>query len=83
LGQEYSKMGMANRAHSLGLISQLSCWEFPAGEPQRRAHVKREIPGMRGRTRNQTTRKRPKIKKLFMGKNLLTGFRSNRLLHDI
>jgi hypothetical protein len=45
-------------------MSQLSYLEFPAGEAKRRAHVKREIPGMRGRTRNQTTRKRTKIKEL-------------------
>jgi len=64
LEQAYSKIGMGNRSHSLGLMSQLSCLEFPAGEAKRRAHVKREIPGMRGRTRNQTTRKRMKIKEL-------------------
>ena len=63
-------------------MSQLSCLEFPAGEAQRRAQVKREIPGMRGRTRNQTTRKRMKIKKLSIGKILLIGFRTRRLLHD-
>jgi hypothetical protein len=62
LQQAYSNIGMANRAHSLGLISQLSGLEFPAGEGQRRAQVKREIPGMRGRTRNQTSRKRTKIR---------------------
>jgi hypothetical protein len=62
LEQAYSKIGMGNRDHSLGLMSQLSCLEFPAGEAKRRTHVKREIPGMRGSTRNQTTRKRTKIK---------------------
>jgi hypothetical protein len=62
LAQAYSKMGMANRAHSLGLRSQLSGVEFPAGERQRPTQVKREIPGMRGRTTNQSTRKRMKIK---------------------
>jgi hypothetical protein len=49
-------------------MSQLSCFAFPAGEAKRRAHVKREIPGMRGRTRNQTTRKRTKIKKFAIAK---------------
>jgi hypothetical protein len=68
LEQAYSKIGMANRAHSLGLMSQLFCLEFPAGEAQRRAQVKREIPGMRGRTRNQTTRKRARVRKLSMFK---------------
>ena len=68
LQQAYSKIGMANQAHFLGLMSQLSCLEFPAGEAPRRAQVKREIPGMRGRTRNQTTRKRTKIKKLSIVK---------------
>jgi hypothetical protein len=68
LQQAYSKIGMGNRDHSSGLISQLSCFDFPAGEAKRRAHVKREIPGMRGRTRNQTTRKRTKIKKLSIVK---------------
>ena len=58
LQQAYSKIGIGNRSHSLGLMSQLSCLEFPAGEEKRRAQVKREMPGMRGRTRNQTTRKR-------------------------
>jgi hypothetical protein len=64
LEQAYSKIGMGNRDHSLCLMSQLSCLEFPAGDAERRAQVKREIPGMRGRTRNQTTRKRTKIKKV-------------------
>jgi hypothetical protein len=82
LEQAYSKIGMAKQAHFLGLMSQLSCLEFPAGEARRRAQVKREIPGMRGRTRNQTTRKRTKIKKLSIGKILLIGFRTRRLLHD-
>jgi hypothetical protein len=68
LEQAYSKIGMGYRSHSLGLRSQLSCLEFPAGEAERRAHVKREIPGMRGRTTNQTTRKRTKIKKLSIVK---------------
>jgi hypothetical protein len=68
LEQAYSKIGMAKRAHSLGLMSQLSCLEFPSGERKRRAQVKREIRGMRGRTRNQTTRKRTKIKKLSIGR---------------
>jgi hypothetical protein len=68
LQQAYSKIGMGNRSHSLGLMSQLSCFAFPAGEAKRRAHVKREIPGMRGRTRNQTTRKRTKIKKFAIAK---------------
>jgi len=68
LQQAYSKIGMGNRSHSLGLMSQLSCFAFPAGEAKRRAHVKREIPGMRGRTRNQTTRKRTKTKKFAIAK---------------
>lgn len=68
LEQAYSKIGMVNRAHSLGLISQLSGFDFPAGEAQRRAQVKREIPGMRGNTRNQTTRKRMKIEKFSIVK---------------
>ena len=50
-------------------MSQLSCFDFPAGEAKRRAQVKREIPGMRGRTRNQTTRKRTKIKKFAIVKS--------------
>jgi hypothetical protein len=50
----------------LGLISQLSGFEFPAGERKRPTQVKREIPGMRGRTSNQTTRKRTKVTKLSM-----------------
>jgi hypothetical protein len=50
--------GHGERAHSLRLMSQLSCSDFPAGEARRRAQVKRETPGMRGSTRNQTTRKR-------------------------
>ena len=49
-------------------MSRLSCLAFPAGEAKRRAQVKREIPGMRGRTRNQTTRKRTKIMKLSIVK---------------
>jgi hypothetical protein len=68
LGQAYSKIGMANRGHSLGLMSQLSGLEFPAGERKRPAQVKREIPGMRGRTTNQTTRKRMKIRKFSIVK---------------
>jgi hypothetical protein len=70
LQQAYSKIGMANRDHSLGLMLQLSGLDFPAGEAQRRAQVKREIPGMRGRTRNQTTRKRMNVKKLSIVKIL-------------
>ncbi len=62
LGQAYSKIGILNPAHFLGLISQLSCLGFPSGECKRPAHVKRLIPGMRGSTRNHTTRKRTKIK---------------------
>ena len=62
VGQAYSKIDMANRSHSLGLRSHLFGLEFPSGEAQRPAHVKREIPGTRGRTRNQTTRKRTKTK---------------------
>jgi hypothetical protein len=62
-GQAYSKIGIVNRAHFLGLMSQLSGLPFSSREAQRRAQVKREIPAMRGRTRNQTTRKRTKIKK--------------------
>jgi hypothetical protein len=69
LQQAYSKIGMGNRDHSIGLRSQLSRFDFPAGEVKRRAQVKREIPGMRGRTRNQTTRKRTKIKKFAMVKS--------------
>ena len=68
LEQAYSKIGMANRGHSLGLMSQLSGLEFPAGERKRPAQVKRESPGMRGRTTNQTTRKRTKIKKFSIVK---------------
>ena len=44
-------------------MPQLSCFDFPAGEAKRRAQVMREIPGMRGSTRNQTTKKRTKTKK--------------------
>ena len=62
LGQAYSKIGIVIRAHFLGLMSQLSGLVFSAREAIRPAHVKREIPGMRGRTRNQLTRKRTKIK---------------------
>ena len=61
--QAYSKMGMGNRSHSLGLVSQLSCPDFPAGGSRRPAQVKRERPGMRGRTTNQITRMRAKINK--------------------
>jgi hypothetical protein len=62
LEQEYSKIGIADRSHSLGLISQIFGSDFPTGVFRRPAQVKREMPGMRGRTRNQTTRKRTKTK---------------------
>ena len=74
LEQAYSKMGMAKQTHSLSLRSQLSCFDFPSGESKRRAHVKREIPGIRGSTRNQTAGKRTKIKKFSIVKILLIGF---------
>ncbi len=43
--------------YSLGLVAQLVCFLFPDGEGVRGDHVKREIPGMRGRTKNQRIRK--------------------------
>jgi hypothetical protein len=62
LGQAYSKIGMETELnHSLGLMSQLSCLELPSGEAGR-AQLKRDIPGMRGRIPNQTTRKKMKTK---------------------
>ena len=56
-GQAYSKIGMGYLGDSLGLISQLAGSSFPNGEERRADHVKREIPGMRGRTKNQRIRK--------------------------
>ena len=42
---------------SFALIAQLAGSSFPDGEGVRGDHVKREIPGMRGRTKNQRIRK--------------------------
>ena len=44
-------------AYSLGLISQLVGFLFPDGEGVRDDQVKWDIPGMRGRTKNQRIRK--------------------------
>jgi hypothetical protein len=41
----------------LGSIAQLVSFLFPDGEEVRGDQVKRESPGMRGRTKNQTIRK--------------------------
>ena len=40
--------------------------ESPAGEAKRRTQVMRLIPGMRGKSTNQTTRMRTKIKKFVI-----------------
>ena len=55
-GQAYSKIGMGYLGGSLDLIAQLAGSSFPDGEERRADHVKREIPGMRGRTKNQRIR---------------------------
>ena len=62
LGTGILEEGHASTIHSLGLGSQLPCLGFPSGEAGRGAQVKRDIPGMRGGTTNQTTRKRRKIR---------------------
>jgi hypothetical protein len=43
--------------YSFGLIPQLAWSFFPDGEGVLGDQVKRETPGMRGRTKNQTIRK--------------------------
>ena len=75
--QAYSKMGMGKRSHSLGLMSQASCLGFPAGVLRRPAQVKRERPGIRGRTTNQTTRMRTRIKKFVIFETLSLHRRPN------
>ena len=40
----------------MGFIPQLDDFSFPDGEDVRDDHVKREIPGIRGSTRNQMTK---------------------------
>ena len=64
VGTRILENGHGRPAHSLGLISQMVWFGFPSGAFLRPAQVNREIPGMRGRTRNQTTRKRTQIKRL-------------------
>ena len=44
----------------MGLVAQLVGSFSPDGEADRRAQVKREIPGMRGRTKNQRIKNRMK-----------------------
>lgn len=61
LGTGILKDRHMGRTHSLGLMSQFSCSELPSEEVGR-AQVKRDSPGMRGRTPYQTTRKTTKTK---------------------
>lgn len=53
-------MGIDEYVYCLGLMSPLAGSLSPDGEAGRRAQVKREIPGMRGRTKNQRIKNRMK-----------------------
>jgi len=54
--QVYSKIGMRAEAYSLGFPS----FSRPDEAGGRTLHVKRESPGMRGKTKNQTIKKTTK-----------------------
>ena len=63
LRQAYSKMGMA-RDYSLALPPQPSSCFFPDRGEEGGAQVKRDNPGMRGKTKKYTTKNRITISKL-------------------
>jgi hypothetical protein len=64
--REIINIGRDRQSYSLDLISQFVGFLFPDGEGVRGDQVKREIPGMRGRIRNQRIRKPAYINIIFM-----------------